>query len=234
MLPVPCCALPAPGAGGAGGAAVDQTTSGAGILRGVPFDGLAQQLNWVDWAVLLVVITAAATGMARGFLLGVLDLLSLAVSTGLALVGSAPVANVIVAVTPVPRPVAALAALLALLLLFQLLYSAAVGVTLRALRQLLVLLTPFGCVNQPLGAIPGAAKGLVVAALVLLPFALFPLVPPVSTAIQRSTLGSRLVSTPIARAADFQTLVAPWAPDSLSFLAPLQTGAEAEPAHTGR
>ena len=49
--------------------------------------GLASQLTWLDWAVLLALLAFVAAGMGRGFLLGALDLAGMVVSLGAAVLG---------------------------------------------------------------------------------------------------------------------------------------------------
>jgi uncharacterized membrane protein required for colicin V production len=84
---------------------------------------LARQLTWIDWAVLLTVIAFTVGGMGRGFFAGALDLLSIVVSLGIALLGYRQGAELLLGAVSVPSAVANLAALLGLLLLGQADYS---------------------------------------------------------------------------------------------------------------
>jgi uncharacterized membrane protein required for colicin V production len=165
--------------------------------QNVPFEELARQLTWVDWAVLVTVLVFTVGGMGRGFLAGVLDLLSIVASLGVAVLGYQQAAALLLDRVPIPSAVANLAAFVGLLLLGQAAYSVVANLLLGLVRPLLWPLAPL---DRALGAVPGAIKGVAAAALALLPFALFPLIPDVSAAIERSTLGSRLVAAAVGAA----------------------------------
>ncbi len=189
----------------------------------MPLQEVVPQLNWVDWLVVAIVVLSTAAGVGRGFLLGALDLASMVVSLAVAMAGYGALTDLLVRLTPVPRALATLFAFLLLLLVAQLVYAWVVRAVLRVVRPLLLLLLPLGCVNQGLGVVPGAVKGALVSVVLLLPFALFPLAPPVSAAIERSAIGSQLLSAAIGRATDLEAVLGPRAAEGLAFLAPPQT-----------
>ncbi len=189
----------------------------------MPWEVLFQIAGWLDWLVIAVVVSFAIAGLARGFMLGALDLASMLVSAAVALAAFGPATDAVLRVVQVPRGVAALVTFLGLLVLTQMVYSLAVSFILRAIRPLLFVLMPFGCVNQALGLVPGAIKGVLTAVFLLLPFTLYPIAPPVSAAIEHSGIASRLVSTALSRVADFEAVLGPQAAEGLSLLAPPQT-----------
>jgi uncharacterized protein YkwD len=186
----------------------------------VTMEELGRQLTWIDWAVLLTVIAFTVGGMGRGFFAGALDLLSIVVSLGIALLGYRQGAELLLGAVSVPSAVANLAAFLGLLLLGQAAYSVVANLLLRLVRPLLWPLAPL---DRALGAIPGAIKGVALAALALLPFTLFPFMPDVSAAIERSTLGSRLVAAAVSAAPALEERLGRDLSPGLSFLTPPQT-----------
>lgn len=179
--------------------------------------------GWLDWLTIAVILSFAVAGLARGFLLGALDLASMVVSAAVALAGFGPLTEAVLRVVQVPRGFAALGAFLGLLILTQLVYSFVVRFVLRALRPLFFVLMPFGCVNQVLGLVPGAVKGVLTVVLLLLPFTMYPIAPPLSAAIEQSSIASRLLSSALSRVGDFEALLGPQAAEGLSLLSPPQT-----------
>ena len=151
------------------------------------------QLNWLDWLVLLLLALSAASGTRRGFLIGTLDLVSAACALGLAFVLERPVADGLVRLVPSVAPALAhLGAFLVLLFVVLAVVDATIGrLVWLAVRALAV--GPLGVLDRALGVVPGLVRGIVMVTLVLLPFALLPLVPSVSDAVQDSTLANRLV-----------------------------------------
>jgi uncharacterized protein YkwD len=151
-------------------------------------------LNWLDWLVLLLLVLSAANGTRRGFLVGTLDLVSAAAALGIAFVWERPVADTVVRLIPaVTPPLAHLGAFLVLLLAVQAVIDGTVGrLVWRVVRALAF--GPLGMLDRVLGAVPGLVRGVVMVTLLLLPFALLPLVPSLSTGIQQSTLANRLVA----------------------------------------
>jgi uncharacterized protein YkwD len=188
--------------------------------QGVTWDELTRQLTWVDWAVLATVLVFTVGGVGRGFFAGALDLLSIVASLGVAVLGYQQGAGLLLERVPIPSAVANLAAFLGLLLLGQVAYSVVANLLLGLARPLLWPLAPL---DRALGAIAGAIKGIAAAALVLLPFALFPLMPDVSAAIERSTLASRLAAAAVGAAPEVEARLGRELTGGLSFLTPPQT-----------
>jgi uncharacterized protein YkwD len=162
-------------------------------------------LNWLDWVVILLLVISVLDGIRRGLLLGVLDLAAAAVGVAAAILLERQAGDGLGRLVPsLPAGLAHLGAFLAILLLVQLLIGATIGRLIAALVGAIDR-TPLGGVDRLLGAVPGLVRGVVTVTLFLLPFALVPLVPSVSQAIQQSTLSDRLVSlalqvTPIVEA----------------------------------
>lgn len=155
---------------------------------------LLAELNWLDWLVLLLLVLSAANGTRRGFLVGTLDLVSAAAALGIAFVWERPLADAVVRLIPaVAPPLAHLGTFLVLLLGVQALIDGTLG---RLVWRIVGVLAvgPLGLLDRALGALPGLARGVVMVTLFLLPFALLPLVPTLSTGIQQSTLANRLVA----------------------------------------
>lgn len=161
---------------------------------------LAPELTWLDWAVLGAIALFAVGGTRRGFLVGVLDLLSVVVAYGVAIVGYQPVADLLIQHLQLPGTLASLAAFLGLLVIGQLAYSLLVNSVLMLMRPVLRALRPLEGADRVLGVVPGAAKGVLAAAIVLLPFTLLPVLPELTGAIERSAVASRLVAVAASEA----------------------------------
>lgn len=184
---------------------------------------LPQQLNWIDWGILLILALHTVSGLRRGFVMGALDLLGMVFSLGAAILGYRQVAALVLEVAEVPRAVAILGAFLGLVLLAQIAYSIVVNTLFRMGRPLMILLGPLLVIDRGLGTIPGIVKGLVFATLLLLPFALYPLVPQVTAGIERSSLASQLVARAVGAAPGLESLMGRELNEGLSFLTPPQT-----------
>jgi uncharacterized membrane protein required for colicin V production len=184
---------------------------------------LLQQLNWIDWAILLILLAYIFFGVQRGFVMGALDLVGMVVSLGAGIIGYRQAAALILQYVQLPRAVATLGAFLVIVLIALGAYSALVNLLFRFSRPIRTLLGPFAAIDHLLGSIPGVIKGLIFATLALLPFALFPLVPQVAAAIERSTVGSRLVVVAVDGAPRLDGLMGRELSDGLSFLTPPQT-----------
>jgi uncharacterized protein YkwD len=189
----------------------------------VAIDQIIQQFNWVDWLILLILLGYILAGINRGFLAGAMDLLGMVISLGAAILGYRQLAAWILQAAEIPRAVAFLGAFLALVILTQALYSTILNLVFRATRPIQILLGPLVLIDKTLGSIPGAIKGLIFTTLILLPFALFPLVPQISAAMERSNLGSRLVVTAVEAAPRLEALLGQELNEGLSFLTPPQT-----------
>lgn len=182
-----------------------------------------RQFNWIDWAVVAVLLLNVWLGLRRGFTMGALDLVGMAVSLGAAVLGYRQVADWILGIAGIPRSIAILGSFLGLVLVAQLIYSAIVNFMFHVTRPLRLMLGPLALMDRFLGAIPGAAKGFIFATLFLLPFALFPLVPQISAAVERSTLASRLVVAAVEAAPRLESLMGREINEGLAFLTPPQT-----------
>lgn len=153
---------------------------------------LVGQLNWIDWIVVLVVLLAAVGGLRDGFVAGTVQLLGSLLALGVAIVGLAPAEAVVGDYVHLPKPVATILAFLALLVVTRLAWKL-VGMGLNAPRMA----PPAGfgaVVSRVAGLIPGLLHGLMVAALAVLLFAVFPILPEATQAIDRSVVASRLVA----------------------------------------
>ena len=160
---------------------------------------------WLDVAVLVVLAASAIGGMRRGFLLGVVDLAGACVVLVGAFVGYAPASAWLKASVPtLPAAAADLIALLGLVVLIQAVYGLVSGVLVRAIYPLVLAVRALLALDRLLGLVPGLARGLVLVTLVLLPFALLPVVPVVGAAIEDSTLASRLVGAAMMLAPSVQ------------------------------
>jgi len=184
---------------------------------------LLPQLNWTDWAVVLILLAYVLMGIRRGFVMGALDLLGMALSLAAAVLGYRQTAALVLQAAQVPRALAFLGSFLGLVLLAQILYSAVVNLLFHLSRPFTVLLGPLSLVDRLLGVIPGAIKGFIFATLALLPFALYPLVPQISAGVERSAVASRLVVTAVDAAPGLESVMGRELNEGLSFLTPPQT-----------
>jgi uncharacterized protein YkwD/uncharacterized membrane protein required for colicin V production len=163
-------------------------------------------MAWLDLVVLVALLASAIGGMRRGFLLGVVDLAGAAVTLVGAFLGY-PTASAWLAqsVPSLPSTAADLIALLGLVLLLQAVYGLVSGVVVRTIYPVLLAVRPLLALDRVLGLLPGLARGLILVSLVLLPFALLPLVPAVGAAIEESTLASRLVGAAMLVAPEIES-----------------------------
>ena len=152
------------------------------------------QLNWLDWTILLLLAVSALEGTRRGLLQGTLDLVAAAVALIVAMLVERPLGDAVAArVTVVPAALVHLGAFLAVLIVVQMVIGATLGRLILALARGIEA-SPLGCADRLLGLVPGLARGLIFVTLFLLPFALVPLLPAVSAGIEQSWLASRLVA----------------------------------------
>lgn len=181
------------------------------------------QLNWIDVLVLLLVLANTMAGLSRGFIFGAVDVGAVAASVGAAFLGYGPVSAAILQVIEAPAALAILSAFIGLFLLAEVLYEVVIRLLFHLSRPLWLMLWPLAPLDRGLGLLPGAVKGLLFATLLLLPFAMAPVSPPVAAAIERSTLGSRLVSEAVGLAPQLEALLGHDLPAGLAFLTPPQT-----------
>jgi uncharacterized protein YkwD/uncharacterized membrane protein required for colicin V production len=152
------------------------------------------QLNWLDWIVVALLVLSALDGTRRGLLLGTLDLAAAAVGVVVAMVAERPVGDEIAARVPaLPAAVVHLGVFLAVLILVQMIIGATLGRLVLGMSRGIAR-GPLGCVDRLLGLAPGLARGVIIVTLFLLPFALLPLLPAVSQGIEQSALANRLVA----------------------------------------
>jgi len=152
------------------------------------------QLNWLDWIVVVLLVVSAVEGTRRGLLLGTLDLLAAAVGVVVAIVAERPLGDAIVARVPaVPAAVGHLGVFLVVLILVQMVIGATLGRLVLGMSHGIAR-GPLGCVDRLLGLAPGLVRGVIIVTLFLLPFALVPLLPAVSQGIEQSALADRLVA----------------------------------------
>jgi uncharacterized protein YkwD/uncharacterized membrane protein required for colicin V production len=156
--------------------------------------GQLGRLNWLDWMIVLLLLISAVEGTRRGLLLGTLDLLAAAIGVVIALLVERPLGDEIAARVPLlPAALAHLGAFLVVLLAVQVLIGRTVGSLTLALARGMGR-SRLGCADRLLGLAPGLVRGLIVVTLCLLPFALVPILPVVSDAIEQSSLANRLVA----------------------------------------
>jgi uncharacterized protein YkwD/uncharacterized membrane protein required for colicin V production len=199
----------------------------------VDLGALVQRLNWIDWAVLLIVLLAVVNGASRGFLIGVIDILGLLLTLVGALVAYRPVASWLVDLFDISAALANVVALIGVAVAIQMLYWWLVAPLLhvsRAMRSIAVL----AALDRLLGIAPGALQGLVIAGMLLLPFGLLPIVPSVSAGIERSVIGGWLVNAAVANAPELESRLGRDLADGLTFLAPPQTSEESRSLDLGR
>lgn len=188
----------------------------------MPFEML-QQLNWLDWVLLLILFAYMLGGIRRGFVMGLVDLAAMAVSLGAAVYGYRQLADLLLRFPQVPRAVAIIGSFLAIVVVAQIIFTMIVNLLFRVGRPILILFGPLLVVDKGLGPIPGLVKGLIFSTLLLLPFALYPLVPQVSAGIERSGIGSRLVAGAVEQAPNLEALMGRELNEGLGFLTPPQT-----------
>jgi uncharacterized protein YkwD len=184
---------------------------------------LLSELNWVDGLVLLMIALYVASGVRRGFVMGALDLVGMAASLAAAILGYRVVAEWILSLIDIPTAIATVGAFLGLVVLAQIIYSAVVNLLFHLSRPVLVLLGPLVIADRSLGVFPGLAKGVIFSTLLLLPFALYPLIPQFTAAIERSNLGSRLVVAAVETAPELESILGRDLNEGLAFLTPPQT-----------
>ena len=166
---------------------------------------MTTQLTWLDLLVGVFVLGYALAGTRRGFLLGVIDLVGTAATILAALHFYGPaVAWLTKNVSALPVLVTDVLALLGLIVLAQAVFGLAAGVLVRLLYPVLLAVRPLFALDRLLGLVPGLVRGLVLATLLLLPFALVPILPAFGRAIEESQLASRLVGVGLLTAPEIE------------------------------
>ncbi|HEX3244406.1 MAG TPA: CvpA family protein [Chloroflexota bacterium] len=181
------------------------------------------QLNWLDWTVLGVLLIFMISGTRRGLLLGLIDLLGVAAAFAFAYAYHVQATDKLAPFLPFPRSLVSAATVVLLILLAQGVYALLIGLLFRWTWPVWSAFQDVSWMNRLLGAGPGLIKGLAFTSIFLLPFALFPLVPPVSAAIERSSVASILVRTAVEQGPRVEELIGRDVADSLTYLSPPQT-----------
>jgi uncharacterized protein YkwD/uncharacterized membrane protein required for colicin V production len=144
--------------------------------------------NWVDIAVLLVLVAHALQGFQRGFLVALVDLLAFALSLALALRFYPEASAALQPYVPLPPGLLRPLAFVGLWLLADI----GLGLASRIISAPVAALAGLSSANSLVGIAPGALKGGLVVAL-LLGFALIlPLPEPVRNQLTDSAIGTRL------------------------------------------
>jgi uncharacterized membrane protein required for colicin V production len=182
-----------------------------------------QNLNWVDWALGLILIGYVIAGIRRGFVMGVMDLLGMVVSLGAAILGYHQAATLLLQTVEIPSAIAYIGAFLGIVIVAQVVFTALVNLLFHVGRPVMIALGPISSLDKALGAFPGIVKGIIFSTLLLLPFALYPLVPQISAGVERSELGSRIVVAAIDTAPDLESLMGREITEGIGFLSPPQT-----------
>jgi uncharacterized membrane protein required for colicin V production len=158
-------------------------------------DEVLRRFTWVDWVVVLVVLGCTVQGIRRGFGPAALELVGTLLAVGLALAALQPARQQVLRYLPLSRTQAELVALFGLIVVGRLLVGLVLGLGYGARVR-----RPGSAIGALGGAAPGLVEGLVIAALALMPFASYPLLPEVSIALQDSVIAGPLaaVSSPLA------------------------------------
>jgi uncharacterized protein YkwD/uncharacterized membrane protein required for colicin V production len=186
-----------------------------------PLD-LLQRLNWLDWILLAGLLLAAWSGIRRGFVLGALDLLAIAVSLAVAILAYRAVADWLTRTAGLPQILASIGALVGLLVFTQFVYWLVVGQVLHLGSRIGRHLRPLRPVDQALGVVPGLARGLLWATLILLTFTFTPFLPAVTRGLEGSTLAGRLVDEVMRHAPALEAQLGRDLEGGLPFLTPTQ------------
>src|SRR5687768_8570588 len=89
----------------------------------MPFEELAQRMNWVDATLVLVLLLFGVAGLSRGFLIGALDLAGLGVAFAVAQYGYRDVSEQLLLLREMPVTVAMFGAFIGLFLVSQIVYA---------------------------------------------------------------------------------------------------------------
>lgn len=179
-------------------------------------------LRPVDLIILVGLFLYGLDGVRRGFLAGALGLAGLFVTLAVALAATLPLAQQLRATfpaLPLPDTLLRVVAFLIVLALAQIVFSILSRVILGLLEPLRRLLGPVGVLERILGFLPGVIQGLIVAALILTPLRLFPVIQPLTRALDDS-----LIAQEIARR------VADWSPQFEGLLQQLVGDAQGFPS----
>jgi uncharacterized membrane protein required for colicin V production len=188
-----------------------------------PLQSLVEQLNWLDWAVMGLLLLFASAGARRGLMLGLIDLIGVATAFAFALAYHPVATDRLATLVPLPRSLLSVGTVLLLILLGQAAFALIINLLFKLTWPVWSAFTYVSWVNRAFGVLPGLIKGLAFTSVFLLPFALFPIVPPVSAAIERSSLASSLVRVAVEQGPRVEHLLGRDLADGLTYLAPPQT-----------
>jgi uncharacterized protein YkwD/uncharacterized membrane protein required for colicin V production len=164
-----------------------------------PLSSLIGQLQAIDLIILAGILLYGLGGIRRGFVSGTLSVVGLFVTVAAALAATPPLAQAVrgaFPTLPLPETLLRVLAFVASLAIAQVVFSMVARFLLGAVEPARRALGPFGLVERALGFLPGVVMGVILAALVITPLRLFPIVRPLSTALDDSVVAqeiSRLV-----------------------------------------
>lgn len=164
-----------------------------------------ERLNWLDVVVLLALAISALGGLRRGFVLGVVDLAGAALALIGAFLGYSQTSAWLTSTFPnLPPTAASLIALLGLVLVIQVGFGFVAGLLVRLIYPVLLAVRPLLALDRLLGLLPGLGRGLILVTVLLLPFALLPVVPALGSAIEDSRVASRLLGAALLVAPEIE------------------------------
>ena len=144
------------------------------------FGQLIDELNWLDWAVLILMATFTVGGIRRGLILGVVDLVGVAVSLAAALTFYPAAADRLAGLVSIPRSLLAIAACLALFALAQWLYALLISALAGLTWGMWLAFRDLSWMNRLMGAVPGSRERRRIHHAAFAPIPGIPLVPSVS------------------------------------------------------
>lgn len=174
-------------------------------------------LQTIDLVVLGALVLFVLDGVRRGFIVSTLSLAGLLGTVFVALRTYRIAGGLVAQFVPLPAIVANVLGFFVALVLAQLVF----GLIFQVVKRLRFLLGPLAFVDHALGALPGAAYGLFVAALVLTPLHLFPINADIKQALDESDVAGALARGVAERAPQLEALLGQGVHDSLVFRAPV-------------
>lgn len=151
-------------------------------------------VNWLDLVIVLIVLLGAAVGVRRGFLRGALDVALVVIGLLAGAVGYRAASSLLERVFGDHGIVLNVAGFALVALLVQGVLSVIAATTLGPVIAIARAVPPVRWVDEVLGLLPGAVKGLVMATLLVLIATLLTLGPAAEAGLARSHLASPLVA----------------------------------------
>lgn len=130
-------------------------------------------MNFLDALVVLVVISAAVTGIRRGFVLGVYEIVLLIIGFIFAALTYRPVASLLDRVFDLQTAALNIIAFVVAILLFQMIASMTIGNIMRLTRRAFGFVPGVSTIDRIAGIVPGIVHGILLATLILLPIGYF-------------------------------------------------------------